>query len=154
MRRSKKKKRDRHVNATVAFRNATEEERDGRVSKRDGRRRNATATLTRQSRLETRQSRFEKRQSHFEMRQSRFETRPSKKKRDHHVNATVAFRNETVEEEERDGRVSKRLKSNEISFGKLLEWSSYRIGSNNMPCLCTLWKGDVRGISSYTRGVL
>ena len=44
-----------------------------------------------------------------------------KKKRDHHVNATVAFRNatvafrnetvafrnETVEEEERDGRVSK-----------------------------------------------
>ena len=45
-------------------------------------------------------------------------------------------------------------KSNEISFGKLLEWNSYRIGSNYMPCLCTLWKGDVRGISSYTRGVL
>ena len=30
----------------------------------------------------------------------------------------------------------------------------YRIGSNYMPCLCTLWKGDVRDTSSYTRGVL
>ena len=89
-------------NATVAFRSFSKcgcrvSKCDCRVSKRDCRVNVVIAFLLRPSRFETRPSRFETRLSRFEMRLSRFEmrlslfkTRRSKKKRDHHVNATVA----------------------------------------------------------------